>query len=98
MSLPIFKSDDRELMLLQTKWTSELNPVLALPLNSPSILKNISVSTGVNVINHKLGRNPIGYLLIDSNAAITLYRSAAFNDLTLTLTSSGSAQIALMVF
>lgn len=98
MALPQFQSDDLPFQLMQSKWASQLNPLLALPMSSPSILKGIQISTGSNIINHKLGRTPQGWVIIDANAQISLYRSAEFNDLTLTLTSSANATIALMVF
>ena len=98
MQLPQFQSSITPLQLMQSKWSSILNPIIAQPLNSPSMLKNISISTGSNVINHKLGRTPVGWLVIDVNAPITLYRSNELNDLTLTLTSSGAATVTLLVF
>lgn len=96
--LPIYQSTAAFFTQMQTKWASEINPVLALPTNSPSMLKNVPIVTGVNVINHKLGRTPQGWILTDINSNVQLYRSAAFNDLTLTLTSNGASTISLMVF
>jgi hypothetical protein len=71
-----------------TKWASVLNPLLANPLNGVSILENISLSIGSNVINHKLGRLPQGWIIVDKQGVADIYRSAPFNNLTLTLTSS----------
>lgn len=85
-----------ELML--TKWSSELNPLLANPVNSVLILPNVALVSGVNVINHRLGRTQQGWFITDINAAVTVYRSAAFNELTLTLTSSGAATVSIGVF
>ncbi len=98
MALPIYKDPNTNLMLLQTQWTSQLNPVLSNPMTDPSVLKSISISTGVNVINHKLGRPMQGWFITDVDASISLHRSAPFNNLTLTLTSSGPATINLAVF
>lgn len=97
--LPIFQTSITELSQMQTKWASELNPVLAFPLNdAPSFLKNIPIVSGSNVINHKLDGIPQGYIIVDQTAPITLYRSAPFAKLTLTLTSSGAGTISLIVF
>jgi hypothetical protein len=98
MSLPYFQSTIREFTMLETQWKSQLDPVIANPTTNPLILKNISVTSGSNVINHKLGRTQQGWFIVDINAPVTLYRSQPFNDLTLTLTSSGSAVISLAVF
>ncbi len=85
-------------MLMQNKWSSQLNPVLGNPMTNPVLIPNISVSSGTNVINHKLGTTPTGWFIYDITSAITLYRSAPFNSLTLTLTSSGSGTISIGVF
>jgi len=80
------------------QWASQLNPILKSPTNNSSLLTNIPIITGTNVINHKLGRQMQGWIVTDINAAITLYRTAPLNDLTLTLTASGPAVISLEVF
>ncbi len=98
MALPNFQTSITELSLMQTKWASQLNPLLALPTSSPSVLKDIPLVSGVNVINHLLGRSPIGWVVSDTNAAVTVYRSKPFNNLTLTLTSSGAAVVSLLIF
>ena len=51
MALPLFNFSDRNQQMMQSQWASQINPVLANPLTSPRILKNIALTTGVNVIN-----------------------------------------------
>lgn len=94
MQLPLI--DDPK--LAQTKWKSILDPLLARPLNDSNTLTGIVLASGVNVINHKLGRKPQGWVITDTTTAITIFRSQPFNDLTLTLTASGAGVINLMVF
>lgn len=84
--------------LLLTNWSSQLNPLLSNPLNGVSILENISLSTGVNVISHKLQKLQQGWFLVDKQGAADIYRSAPFNSLTLTLTSSASVTVNIGVF
>ena len=81
-----------------TRWKSLIDPILKNPLNSVFILEDISLKVGDNVINHRLGRKLRGWVLLDVNAATTIYRSAPLNDLTLTLNSSAVATISLGVF
>ena len=81
-----------------TRWKSLIDPILKNPLNSVSILEDVSLKVGDNVINHRLGRKLRGWVLLDVNAATTIYRSAPLNDLTLTLNSSAVAIISLGVF
>jgi hypothetical protein len=98
MGLPIQQTNILPLSLMQNTWAAQLNPVLSNPTTNPGILTGIILVSGVNVINHKLGRLMQGWKVTDINAAITLYRSAPFNSSTLTLTASGAATINLEVF
>jgi hypothetical protein len=98
MSLPIFQSESRDLTLLQTSWSAQLNPLLKDPLNNGLLLKSVPLASGSNVINHRLGRMLQGWYVVDINAAITIYRSAPKSALTLTLTASGTATVDLFVF
>lgn len=84
--------------LMQTKWKSILDPVISAPTATMSILQDIPLAVGVNVINHRLGQRMQGWILTDIQAPATIYRSAAFNDLTLTLHSSAVTTISLGVF
>ena len=79
-------------------WAAIINPFLGNPTNNVAVLKNIVLATGVNVINHKMGKAPVGWFLTDLNANIVVYRSQPLNDKTLTLTSSGAATVSIGVF
>lgn len=108
MQLPINLSPS----LQTTRWKSILDPVIeitysnqesvneltALPLNQMVVLDNVVLAIGNNVITHGLGRVPVGWIVMDINAASTIYRSAAFNINTLTLNASAIATIKLGVF
>jgi hypothetical protein len=98
MALPRFSTKDQALTLLQSNWSSQIDPVLAFPPNKGFILQGVSLSTGVNVINHKLARKPQGYIITDIDAAATIFRSAPLNDTTLTLTSNADAVASIWVF
>ncbi len=97
-NLPQFQSDDVTFQMMQSKWGSILNPVISNPTTNPLILKNISLQTGTNVINHKLQRMQQGWIVADINNSATIYRSQPFNEITLTLTSSAPATITLLVY
>lgn len=97
-SLPSFQTDDQALSFLQSRWASILNPLLRSPLSSNLLLKEVVLVAGDNVINHKLGRTPQGWIISDVNSAISIYRNAPFNELTLTLNSSGNGTINLIIF
>ncbi len=82
----------------QNQWASIINPVLSNPQNNAALLTGVVLKNGVTVINHKLGRKPQGWFIADQTAAAQIYRSAAFNDLTLTLTSNAAVTVSLGVF
>jgi hypothetical protein len=98
MQLPKIPSQDPVMQLMQTKWASILNPLLAQPLSSNAILNNITLKTGDNVINHLLARTMQGWIISDINAACTIYRTAPFNSSTLTLNASAPCVVDLVVF
>lgn len=85
-------------IMMQTKWKSVLDPLLLNPLNQVSILSNIVLSSGANIINHKLGRTPQGWFLTDIQEAAHIYRSQPFNEKTLTLFSDGTVTVNVGVF
>ena len=101
MALPIYKSEDNSLTLLQTAWATQLNPVLGLPQSSGVILKSISLTAGDNTIDHRLGRDLQGWQLIRIRAAATIYDKQDSNQLksrTLVLNSSAPVVVDLFVF
>lgn len=100
--LPIYQSQVKELMLLQTVWASQINPILQLPLSHSLLLQNISLVSGNNTINHKLGRNLTGWLVSRmQDGFIQLYdlqNTNQMKDLTLILNSSDVGIVDLIVF
>lgn len=83
---------------MQQQWASIINPVVGNPLNNCSILQNVSLKTGVNVINHLLGQTQQGWFLVDKQGAGDIYRTAPFNALTLTLTASADLVVSIGVY
>lgn len=96
MATPL--SSDLPWELANNIWAQTLNPLIASPLNSVQILKDVLLIAGKNVINHKLGHKMNGWFLVDLQGPIVPYRSAPFNDLTLTLTSSAVVTCSIGVF
>lgn len=98
VQLPWFLSKDTAIMQLQTVWRSILNPFIAQAYLNGLLLKQVSLVSGANVVNHKLNRMQQGWVIADQNAVASIYRSQAFNDETLTLVSSATVTINLWVF
>lgn len=87
---------------MQTRWASLLNPLLANPTLDSSLLQNISLVTGANVINHKLGRNLQGWQTVRYHGSYAqLYDTQDTNQtpsLTLNLNASANVIVDLVVF
>lgn len=101
MSLPKFKTDDEALSLLQTQWSSQINPVLNLPINNSIILSNVSLTAGSNTINHLLSRNLQGWIVIRQTGNANIWDNQNTNpipDKTLILQSTSGISVDLMVF
>ena len=81
-----------------TRWKSIIDPLLSNPMTNMSILPNVSLVTGVNVINHGLQQMQQGWVVTDIQGSATVYRSAPFNNLTLTLTASAPVVMSIAVF
>lgn len=71
MALPLFKNNDQTLQLLQTQWKGQLDPLIAVPLTSGRVLKNIPLLSGLNVINHQLGAVLQGWFLVRKRQWLT---------------------------
>jgi hypothetical protein len=87
--------------IAQDRWASILNPLIKNPSNNRSLLKNVKLVTGSNVINHGLGQPLQGWNPVRIRASATFYDTQDSNptpDLTLVLVSSANVTIDLEVF
>lgn len=87
--------------LASDRWATILNPFISNPSNNSSILKNISLVMGTNVINHRLGRSLQGWNPTRIRSSVTLYDLQDINQtpqLTLILVASAPSVIDLQVF
>lgn len=101
MSLPIMQSDSEQLHMMQTRWASILNPVITNPIAHGAVLKQVTLVSGANVINHKLGRKLQGWFITRLRGAANLYDTQDANsmpDLTLQLQSSANVIADIYVF
>ncbi len=86
---------------LQAKWPAILDPIVKNPSNNASILKNISLASGTNTINHLLGRTLQGWQIVRQRASATIYDLQDANQtpqLTLVLVASAPVVVDVQVF
>lgn len=101
MSLPIFVTDDKDFSLMQTRWASEINPLLQSPALQGRLIQSVKLSTGDNIVNHQLGRKLQGWCIVRLRAAASIYDKQDANqipNLTLTLNTSADVTVDLYVF
>lgn len=85
--------------LANTKWAGTINPVLAIPFLDGNAIKGINLIANIpQAINHLLQRVPQGWFLLDNTANTNVWRTAEFNQFTLSLESTLDTQISIWVF
>lgn len=85
--------------LAQTKWSSILNPILALPILNGNQVNSIALTANKPLaINHLLQRMPQGWFLTDNTANTTVWRITAFTNLTITLEATADTTISFWIF
>ena len=97
-NLPDFQGGPREFQMMQSAWRGVLNPFLRQAQLNGTLLADVALGVGNTVVSHKLGRTPQGWIVTDINGAAQIYRSAAFNPLTLTLNSDASVTVSLYIY
>ena len=86
---------------MQNSWASQINPLLTNPTLNNLVLKNITLVTGSNTVNHRLGRKLQGWSIVRQRSAASVYDSQDSNSnssLTLILVSSANVSVDLIVF
>lgn len=91
------KFQDREVTALQDNVALILQQVTKKALIDGVQLKDVSLTTGPNRINHKLSRQPEGWFVVDTNAAVVPYRTA-WDANTITLVATGSVTVSIWIF
>ena len=89
-------SNNDEVLKLQSNVENALAPVLRVALLD-GVTISAALASGDNEIAHGLGRVPQGYIIIDVDAAATIYR-VSLSDKFLTLNSTATANIKLWIY
>jgi hypothetical protein len=98
--MPIYKkiiTDDTQLNRIQDNIAAAFNPTVT---NQPVLLKAVPLVSGLNKINHTLGRNLQGWSIRRQRSAATFYDTQDSNpnpNLTLWLVSSAAVVVDIEV-
>jgi len=101
VSLPLWKTDSKDITLLQSTWAKQLNPVIAQPMSQGNFLTSIDLAIGDNTIPHGLNRTLQGWIIVRIGGASTIYDKQASNSTpasTLVLNSSAAVTVNIFVF
>jgi len=100
MSLPIFHTEIKELAMMETRWASQLNPILSNPMNSSYTLKDVQLSVGSNTINHLQGKPLNGYIITGMRGGFSqIYdEPSTMPKLHLILNSSAAVVVNILVY
>ena len=86
-------------MLMQKQWKSQLDPVLANSLMQGSVIPGIVLNANIPLtFDHYLGRQMIGWIVIDNMNFCEIIRTKPLNSTTLTLEANANTTISLWVF
>lgn len=94
-------TSDRITNQIQDNISKVTTPLTAIPLNSGSLLQSVSLVSGANSVNHKLGRALVGWFIVRQRAAASVYDTQDTNPtptLTLNLVSSANVVVDVYVF
>lgn len=107
MSLPQlqFQSNGQDIGSLfsqmQNLWATILNPIINRPQNKSTIIQNLVLASGDNIIPHTLNRALIGWSVVRQRASATFYDKQDTNGsptVNLVLNASAAVTVDLEVF
>lgn len=91
---------DSDLSRLQQNISNVFDYLQLSPLTQPcSIVEfNFASNSIYYDVSHKLGRVPKGYIVVQSDAATTLFGTEPLNSLTASLRASSTANVSILFF
>lgn len=94
------KSSNYELMRVQDNVNSALIPIQNSQVIDGQVLKDVILTTGnANIINHRLNRNIVGYLVIRKNADANVWDASSLTpNLSILLYTDSNCKVDLYVF
>lgn len=103
MALPVFRkirTQVRDLIQLQDAVAAVFLPLLKVSILDGRLIEDIEVTTSQVVVNHGLGRELRGWILVDKNANARVWRVNSTTNPTreLHLDSGATVTVSLWVF
>lgn len=99
---PTIVTEDEDLNKVQRNIEITLDPMVQNPTLDRRLIRNQSMlSVGINVINHGLGRMPLGWNIVDQDGPSVFWSGQNLNqnaNMSIWLYSSNNCTISLEVF
>jgi hypothetical protein len=95
------QTENREVNQLQSNILSQVNSLSQNAISNGVILPNVSLKSGSNDVNTKLGRKLVGWFIVRQRSSATIYDTQDSNktpDRTLTLNASADVSVDIYVF
>lgn len=95
------QAKDYELQKVQNNCASFFDFLTKSQIIDGRVVSDVSLSTSDTILNHGLQREPVGYIIIKSDAPEQVYTSATVNPnkkLYLVLKATGDCTVSLWVF
>jgi len=89
---------DRVVQDIQTELADAVDNINEIRILDGVQLTDVVLSASDTLVNHKLGRVPIGWVITDKNAAETVFRNADYDSSHLTLQASGAVTVGIWVY
>ena len=71
--------ENQNITQTQSNVNSSVKQIANSPIIDGVLIKNIDVGTTDTVVNHKLGREPLGWIIVRKNEAGEVYESTTVN-------------------
>ena len=93
----LYSSDDITRQL-QDNVDAAIGPIIDKPIVDGVLLKSIALTTGsIDIVSHKLGRTPLGYIIVKRSADSTIWESET-NKRSINLNCSADVTVSIWVF
>jgi hypothetical protein len=98
IQLPLPSNEQDPFQREVRRFGRELLDALEVPLTSGILLKDIDVSASPVTVDHRLGYEPTGFFIVNSDEDVRVWRSGKANTRSITLIASATATVTLWVF
>ncbi len=90
---------DSNLSLFQQSITDQFSQVAKIPFMDGMLIKDYPLtSSTINTINHKLGRQALGYFIISNTVNTAIWNQAFSGDVNIVLSCSSDTTVSIWVF